>query len=109
MMRKIGRTVAIIEWTMTGCCGWVGSVFGCLWAVLKAREWFGWKLGSARFTDLVIIYGLCGCGTLFATVAALILGIMGKLPGTAKKPWRARGFRVTVTASGEDQNKDSRF
>jgi hypothetical protein len=99
MPRKVLRAVAITAWTIGACWAWIAIVFGCLLAMIKAREWFGWQPAPKPISEVLIIYGLFGGGTFVATTAALILGMKGKLPGTAKKASGMRGFSVTLPTS----------
>ena len=98
MLRKVVRVVAITAWAIGASWGWIGLVFGCLMAVLKLKLGF-WKLTSTPLGEALIDYGLFGCGTIFVTITALVLGMRGKLPGTAKKRPEIRGFSVTLPTS----------
>jgi hypothetical protein len=42
----------------------------------------------------MFMFGILGVGTLAVTVAALVLGLRGALPGTRKAKDQPRGFAV---------------
>ncbi|HEX8522595.1 MAG TPA: hypothetical protein VF669_10095 [Tepidisphaeraceae bacterium] len=90
------RVIAITVWTFVAFWSWLLAIALGARLMIYGQEIYGWSR-PPEWTLPLLLYGVMGFGTLFLTVATLMLGLRGKLPGTRKPGEQAHGFPVEVS------------
>jgi hypothetical protein len=96
-MKRFWRVLAIVLWTCVAFFGWLGAVYvGVLWLRQAQIRNNGKPMlkGMPQWLVNLMMIVVLFVGPLTTTALALVLGMKGRLPGTAKQRPVARGFEV---------------
>jgi hypothetical protein len=91
------RIIAILFWALFAAVGWIALLYVGLRLYVYGRQQFDWPplfMGLPEWAVLAIFWGTFGVVPFVVTVAALLLGISGRLPGTRERARLQSGFPV---------------
>src|SRR5215469_10667017 len=104
-MRRLLRVVAIALWTVAAFWAWPLLLVGIFEFIIYGQRTWNWPPLTKLIPDetlwTVIVFGSFGVGTIIVTVAALILGMRGWLPGTSRNDRGQQGFPITPVSKSD--------
>lgn len=98
-LRELRRIAAIGLWTGVAFVAYFSGLVAVLWLQIYAQRHYGWQplaRWMPRWVPVwLVIDSVLGIVPISITLAALLLGMGGKLPWTGKRREPPRGFPVS--------------